>query len=105
MRKHWIFIIPAAIAGIIIFTFIGGMSVQLLWNWLMPSLFGLREVTFWQGLGLLALCRILFGGFGRGMHRGAGHRRPEDRERFRAAVRRRFGFDPAVSDAPGTAGS
>jgi len=99
MRKNWVFLVPAAIAGMIVFTFIGGTLVQLLWNWLMPPLFGLREVTFWQGLGLLALCRILFGGFGKGMHRGH-HRRPEDRERFRAAVRRRFGFDPAATDVP-----
>ncbi|MFA5909359.1 MAG: hypothetical protein WC815_11315 [Vicinamibacterales bacterium] len=37
-----------------------------LWNWLVPGLFGLRQLGFWEALGLLALCRILFGGFGRG---------------------------------------
>jgi hypothetical protein len=35
-----------------------------LWNWLLPPLFGWRQITFWQALGILALCRILFGGFG-----------------------------------------
>ena len=34
-----------------------------LWNWLTPPLFGFRTITFWQALGLLAFCRILFGGF------------------------------------------
>ena len=40
-----------------------GVAVMLLWNWLMPSLFGLATVNFWQSLGLLVLCRILFGSF------------------------------------------
>jgi hypothetical protein len=50
----------------LIFIVIGGFAVQLLWNWLLPDLFGLRRITLWEALGLLALCRILFGGFGRG---------------------------------------
>ena len=40
--------------------------VMLLWNWLMPSLFGLGVINFWQALGILVLSRILFGGFGGG---------------------------------------
>ena len=42
--------------------------VLLLWNWLMPDIFNLRRLTFWEALGLLALCRILFGGFGKSRH-------------------------------------
>jgi uncharacterized membrane protein len=64
-------IAPLAILAMVIFTFIGGEVVKLLWNWLAPMLFGLRLITFWQAIGLLALCRILFGGFGMG---GGGHR-------------------------------
>ncbi len=37
-----------------------GDPVMLLWNWLMPELFGLSEVTFWQAIGLNILCTILF---------------------------------------------
>ena len=44
--------------------------MQWLWNWLLPDIFGLRRVTFWEALGLLALCRILFGGFGKGGSHG-----------------------------------
>lgn len=44
---------------------LGGI-VALLWNSLMPPLFGLREVTFLQALGLLVLARIFLGGIGRG---------------------------------------
>lgn len=92
---------PLAILGIVLFTFIGGTAVKLLWNWLLPPLFDLPAVTFWQALGLLALCRILFGGFGRhGGYRSGFRRRmaerweqmtPEERERFRDGVRRRWG--------------
>lgn len=48
----------------VVFAWIGGELEMHLWNWLLPTLFGWRLLTFWQALGLLALCRILFGGFG-----------------------------------------
>ena len=38
--------------------------VMLLWNWLIPDIFGLGAINFWQALGLFALTRILFGSFG-----------------------------------------
>lgn len=34
--------------------------VKWLWNWLMPLIFELREITFWQALGLLLLSGLLF---------------------------------------------
>lgn len=80
-----ILIIPLAILGIVIFTFIGGEVVMLLWNWLAPALFGFREITFWQAIGLLALCRILFGGFGFG---GGGYR--NSRRRMDGRIRERI---------------
>ena len=82
-------IAPLAILGIVLFTAIGGGVVMLLWNWLAPALFGLRLITFWQALGLLALCRILFGGFGLG---GGGNRNSSHRmdRRIRERVRERM---------------
>src|SRR4029077_8414068 len=68
MNKKWIFLAPAAILAMVLFVFIGGEIVRQLWNWVLPPLFGWRQITFWQALGMLALCRILFGGFG--CHRG-----------------------------------
>lgn len=44
------------------------LATMLLWNWLMPSIFGLTLISFWQAAGLLALSRILFGKFGRKGH-------------------------------------
>src|SRR5436190_23169083 len=104
MRKKWIFIGPVAILGIVLAVFIGGEVVKQLWNWLLPPLFGWHQVTFWQALGLLVLCRILFGGLGRhgsGRARSSVRRRmaerwehmtPEERERFRQGMCGRFGF-------------
>ncbi|HKR60652.1 MAG TPA: hypothetical protein VJS64_13105 [Pyrinomonadaceae bacterium] len=85
MRLMWI--APLAILGIAVFIVIGGTVVMLLWNWLVPMLFGLREITFWQALGLLALCRLLFGGFGGSGHRSHSGRRFKDRMRERMADR------------------
>src|SRR6201997_3522710 len=69
MRKKWFLIAPLAIMAMVLFAFIGGEIVLHLWNWLLPPLFGWRQITFWQALGMLALCRILFGGLGiRGTH-------------------------------------
>ena len=86
-----IVIAPLAILGMLIFAWLGGQLVMLLWNWLAPTLFGLKQVTFWQALGLLALCRILFGGFGGGGHRHS-RRRMEGRisERIRERVDERW---------------
>ena len=38
-----------------------GLPLMLLWNWLMPTLFGLPLITFWQAIGINFLSSILFG--------------------------------------------
>lgn len=105
MRKKLIFIAPLAILGMLLFIAIGGEIVMQLWNWLLPALFGWRRITFWQALGLLALCRILFGGFRlNGSGRSSFRRRrwermtPEERERFREGMRARCGFASTGSE-------
>jgi hypothetical protein len=99
--KRLIFHAPLAILGMLLFSAIGGEIVLQLWNWLLPPLFGFRQVTFWQALGLLALCRILFGGFGfHGSARSNVRQRmaerwekmtPEEREKYRQSFRGRWG--------------
>lgn len=107
-----IFFAPLAILGMALFIFLGGELVMHLWNWLTPGLFGWRQITFWQALGLLALCRILFGGLGsHGSGRSRWGRRrnercedqsPEEREKFRQRMRERFGFDrPSAGETKG----
>ncbi len=120
LKKMMLFA-PLGILGLMLFIFVGGQVVRLLWNWLLPPLFGWHEITFWQGLGLLALTRILFGGHGwhssgrsgmrerlrdRAADRMADrvgerweHMTPEERERFRQRLRERCGFDPGAGES------
>jgi len=52
----------------ILFAGLFSLLVFLLWNWLMPAIFGLTTITFFQAFGLLVLSKILFFGFHRGGH-------------------------------------
>jgi hypothetical protein len=113
MRRKWFFIAPLAMLGMLLFVALGGEIVRLLWNWLMPALFGLRTISFWEGLGLLVLCRILFGGHGM-LGRGRSDMRsrirermaekwermtPEEREKARERYRRYCGpFEPPKAE-------
>jgi hypothetical protein len=110
-KRKLLWIAPLAILGMAVFIFIGGELVLQLWNWLLPPLFGWRMLTFWQALGILLLCRILFGGFGfrnsgrsnirRRMEERCEHMTPEERERFRETIRARWGFGPSPSENKG----
>ena len=116
--KKMLLFAPFGLLALVLFIGLGGELVRLLWNWLLPPLFGVREITFWQALGLLVLCRILFGGLGmRGSGRHSSSRlavnaacdrafrrmdanwdqmTPEERERFRQRMRERFGVDTSA---------
>lgn len=74
-----------------------GFVIMWLWNWLMPGLFGLRTIGYWQAIGLFFLSKLLLGGF-RGGHGHRMHWRnrmmerweqmtPEEREKFRESMR------------------
>lgn len=62
--------------------FLFGYVVMLLWNWLMPEIFGLTEVTYWQALGILLLSKLIFGfgGGGQGGNKKGRDQKPEDRK-------------------------
>jgi hypothetical protein len=87
-------------------------AVMWLWNWLMPAIFGLHAIRFWQALGLLVLSKILFSGFrgrpgfGRDWRMRLIQRweqmTPEEQDKFRAGMRRGcgpFGHSPAPPTA------
>lgn len=97
--------------GVVILGIIG-LVVMLLWNWLMPAIFGLITINFWQSVGLFILCHILLGGFGRGnrffnhaenpIHKRWRQMTPEQQKEF-IEKRRRFGhgrhfFDDTTND-------
>jgi hypothetical protein len=112
MRTKWVekpvkLAIGATVFPIIIAAIIGGMSegVHELWNWLMPAIFKLPAIGFWQAVGLLVLSWLLFGGFGwlgRGPQgRMVSRRRmaerwaemtSEERAMFREGLEGRFGL-------------
>ena len=89
-----------------------GSAVWQLWNLLMPKIFSLPVIGFWQALGLLSLSWLLFGGFrgpfGFGGHRGYGRRMrgrwanmtPEQRAQFRDAMQSRCGQRTVAAEAP-----
>jgi len=82
-----------------------GWVLKSLWNWLMPELFGVRSITYWQALGLWFLGRLLLGNFN-GRHNDRHWRArlidrwekmsPEEREKLREKLRHRWGsYDEA----------
>ncbi len=90
------FILFAVVAALVL-----SFVAMHLWNWLMPPVFGLHLITFWQALGLL-------GRWGGGMHwrrrmmeRWA-QMTPEEREKFRAGMQGRCGPFAPPSPEPKT---
>lgn len=77
---------PIVIAGIIIFGIIAisalailfGFVIMWLWNWLMPVLFGLPLLTYWQAVGLFILAKLLLGGLGNGGGSGGKSKRKHE---------------------------
>jgi len=60
-------IICMTLVGLIVavlFAFIFGLLVKILWNWLMPVIFNLPQISYWQAFGILILAKLLFGSFG-----------------------------------------
>ena len=49
------------IFGMIVFSIFSAIPMMLLWNWLMPNIFGLCKIDFLQSCGLLLLSSLLFG--------------------------------------------
>jgi len=102
---HRIVMVPVFVAVFLLVLALIGFIAMSLWNWLLPALFGFKIITYWQAVGLIVLCRLLFGGF-RGP-RGGGRRwrgrardrwqqmTPEEREKFRDRMRACWGGAPA----------
>lgn len=91
-HKHWMFRDRApffkgvriagkvvfGIAAAAVFALVFGVLVMLLWNWLMPLIFGLPEITYWQAFGIVILVKLVFGTIGQ-RHDHSDWRRPRDR--------------------------
>ena len=97
-KNFWIKVAIFAPLAIAAGVYIFGSVVMLLWNGILPDLFGMGTITFWQALGILVLAKILFGGFSghrrcghSGHHRGGRwmHMNPEEREKMKEEWRSR----------------
>ena len=89
----------------ILMAFIFGWIVMLLWNWLMPSIFGVTAITFWQAWGLVVLAHLLFkAGHGHKMDHDSHFRHSSNwKQTFKEKMRNHFGEgSSASSPAEGT---
>jgi hypothetical protein len=102
MKGKWMFRGAKFVLFAMLVAVVLSLVVMSLWNWLMPALFALHRIGFWQALGLLVLAKILFGGLrgrhgslvgwrGRMMERWA-QMTPEEREKFREGMSGRCGM-------------
>jgi hypothetical protein len=110
MKQHHFLKALKVLLFVVVAAFVVGFVIMHLWNWLMPAVFGLGVITFWQALGLFVLGKLLLGGFHR--HHGGRPRwgrriqerwdqmSPEEREKFRAGIRGRRGCGFGSSDEP-----
>ncbi|MFT4203677.1 MAG: hypothetical protein QM610_07140 [Chitinophagaceae bacterium] len=98
-KKRGFFFLPV----IALCLLLSGFVVRWLWNAILPEVTGVRPLSFWQALGLLVLCRILFGRFD--FKRGGERRQwrrdfrdkwrnmsDDDRKRFREEWEKRCRF-------------
>ncbi len=95
----WILLglMAAVVLGLIL-----GLVVQHLWNWLIPPIFGLPVITYWQAVGLFILFHLLFGNHP-AHHQGTPARHPGSR--FADRVRSRMHRKEDAEDGMGTVAS
>jgi hypothetical protein len=48
------------VAATCLFGLLFGWIVMLLWNALLPMIFGVTAITYWQGVGIYILSNLLF---------------------------------------------
>ena len=81
-------IVTGGLVFVFAMAFLFGYFVMLLWNWLMPAIFGLVKITYWQAWGLVLLSHILFK-FGIYPHREK-HKSYYLRDKIRNRFKERF---------------
>lgn len=77
---HGFFKVVFMIIAAIIFLLLFGYGFMLLWNWLMPEVFGLPILSYWQAVGVLVMAKLLFGSF-EGMNSKKGSKKTHKRHK------------------------
>ncbi len=113
-RFNWVKMILLFILIAPVAIFIFGWIVMFLWNNALAPVLQISEVSFWQGLGILVLCKILFSSFSGGRSRRHStwkermtqkwnNMTAEEKEKFRDRWNDRWwkmGFKPWDSETP-----
>ncbi|HUX11779.1 MAG TPA: hypothetical protein VMW87_02055 [Spirochaetia bacterium] len=95
-------IILAGVVAAAGFFVLAGFIVVWLWNWLMPVIFRLPQIGFWQAWGLLVLSSILFKRHPSASHAGRERRRKQAlRERMHEMGDRGESGPESVTPGPG----
>ncbi|MBN8588546.1 MAG: hypothetical protein J0L94_09515 [Rhodothermia bacterium] len=77
-KPFWI--IPLIMTGV---AFVAAWIVMLLWNAIIPDVMGFKALLYPQALGLLVLCRLLFGNFPQGKNHHWKHHEQDQNARMR----------------------
>ena len=113
MKTWWMKKAAGFLVAAVAMILIAGGVVMALWNAVIPDLFHVQPLGYWQAVGLLCLTHVLFRGFGRWKYGRPGmyshhwkHRleeklaamTPEEREQFKSEWKRRCGWSPDLSN-------
>jgi len=84
-------IVRKVIAGLvfaILFALVFAILVKLLWNGIMPDIFDVKAISFWQAFGIILLAKLIFGGAGSRYH----YYHPRDHRYFYRWIRNGYDF-------------
>jgi hypothetical protein len=102
MLKRILKIVMMVLGGVtlgVLLAFLFGWVVMLLWNWLMPAIFGLPEITFWKAWGLVVLAHILFKSGHHDCDHDHHHHHKDWKKVFKSKMKKHFG-DTSTPEAP-----
>jgi hypothetical protein len=94
-------IIGGVIAGLVVmtaFSLVIGAIAMVLWNWLMPDIFELGRIDYWQAFGIVLLAKLVFGGFGKHFPPPFAGRKWADRRWLEYAKHRGFSHNWHLDD-------
>lgn len=98
-RRRPLSIIRHVIGGLIfaaLFALIFAILVKLLWNGIMPAVFDLKTISFWQAFCMILLVKLIFGGMGsryRYYHPGRSYYYSKDRRYLYKWMRNNYRFE------------
>jgi hypothetical protein len=94
-------LILGGIIAAAVLAFLFGLLVMVLWNWIMPEVFGLKPLTYWQSWGIVLLAHILFKAGSSSSHDRHRHDDEAWKERFKERFKTRFwDYEPPPGSPP-----